>query len=91
MFHVAREEYEKEVKNKNTCGNSKKCGNSRDRYGIRNIKKLSIYKVSRVKNKPCNVSSRMNYLQFAFKGLKSARNIASFVEVLAEFLKYLKS
>ena len=78
MFHVAREEHEKEVKNKNTCGNSKKCGNSRDRYGIRNIKKLSIYKVSRVKNKPCNVSSRMNYLQFAFKGLKSARNIAFF-------------
>ena len=31
--------------------------------------------VIRVRKKQCNVSSRMNYLQFAFKGPKYVRNI----------------
>ena len=32
--------------------------------------------VIRVKKIQCNVTSRMSYLEFAFKGLKYARNIA---------------
>ena len=31
--------------------------------------------VIRVRKKQCNVSSRMNYLEFAFKGQKYARNL----------------
>ena len=47
--------------------------------------------VIRVRTKQCNVSSCMNYLEFAFKGPKYARNLVFFVDILAEFLKYLKS
>ena len=34
--------------------------------------------VIRVRKKQCNVSSRMNYLEFAFKGPKYARNLVCF-------------
>ena len=45
-----------------------------------------------VRKKQCNISSHMNYLQFAFKGLKYARN-SFFVDILAvsEILEKLSS
>ena len=41
-----------------------------------------------VRKKQWNVSSCMNYLQFAFKDPKYARNIIFIVDILVEFLKY---
>ena len=38
-------------------------------YGTKHIKK-----VMRIRKKQCNVSSHMNYLQFAFKGTTYVRN-----------------
>ena len=55
----------KKGENKNT-----KWENSWDKYMVINISKTIIS----VRKKQCNISSHMNYLQFAFKGLKYARN-----------------
>ena len=41
--------------------------------------------VIRVRTKQCNVSSHMNYLQFAVKSAKYIRNI---VDIVEDFLKY---
>ena len=43
-----------------------------------------------VRKKQCNVSSRKNNLQFAFKSTMYARNIAFFVNFFADFWKNLK-
>ena len=48
---------------------------SRDRYEYMELNTWKI--VIRAMKKQCNVSSRMNYLQFAFKDPKFARNKVS--------------
>ena len=40
-----------------------------------------------VRKKQCNVSSRKNNLQFAFKSTMYARNVAFFVNFFADFWK----
>ena len=54
---------------------------------------LNIWKktVIRARKKQRNVSDHMNYMQFAFKDPKYAKNIVFFVAIMTEFLKYYKN
>ena len=81
----------KKGKNKN-----RKSENIKERY-VLNIQKTVII----VRKKQCNVNSRMNYLQFGFKGPKYFRNLVftqptfTFskltIEILEQGMKYVQS